>query len=67
MNQTTGTQDSSRPMSASPLGTRASDPWKTCFDKSKAFDDGRIKLWRDEVDKVLLFVGGPWIDTVHAY
>lgn len=58
-----------RPWSSSdpprfPLRTPDVDPWQACLDKSKIYDKGRIELWRDEVDKVLLFVSGLWIVAV---
>lgn len=39
-----------------PLETRGFDPWTTCLEKTKAYDKGRIELWKDELEKILLFV-----------
>lgn len=32
------------------------DPWETCYQKVKEYDDELVKGWRDQVDKLLIFV-----------
>ena len=32
------------------------DPWGTCVEKVREYDNGICDVWRDEIDKLLIFV-----------